>query len=520
MGMAWRYAAAFHGHRAIVVVLVLASALYVPLTWSGELASLGGDAAIYLLSARHYAPWLPADSVAEAFATHSQFPPVYPLLLTLSGGAVDLAVAHAVTTLSLLAAFAALYAWQIQLGLGRGWAAVITALFAAMPGTFVQSLYLHSENLYLALTLAALALLTSAVRTRDSSLFWAATAVTAAAVMTRTVGVSLLPALAVVIVRCRPRGWPVMLLASIAPALAWSVWHTSEWSYSDSLAQRYAGAPLETILGHLTANAAATGWGLARNVLVLPSLLWTVVLLGVLALPVAIRRFCGGEPDAWYLGAYLAILVIWPYPDESRRFTWVLVPLLTVYAGLAATQLLGQTERLSARVKRGIPLSLMALLALIVGPELALSLQRAAAVPEGADPAMRHLPEWYGAEPRESREKAELHLAMVRALQDFGTEIPGGECVLSINPAVVAFHSGHDSSIPPPEEVDDVGFGQQLAAQGCRYIVLLAARSPTFPTTYYPLERLGQRAEVISVHRLETGSAQGRVVAGLARLTP
>jgi hypothetical protein len=166
------------------------AALYLPWTWSDQLASLGGDSAVYVLSAEHYAPYLPPDTLAADIARHALFPPLYALLLAATGGAADLHVAHAVTTLCLLAAVAAFFATLVAMGVPRAIGLVTVALFALLPGTLEQALQLKSEIPYLALTLAGLAALARASARANARDYWVATALLAAALLTRSAGVA------------------------------------------------------------------------------------------------------------------------------------------------------------------------------------------------------------------------------------------------------------------------------------------------------------------------------------------
>ncbi|MEK6806996.1 MAG: hypothetical protein AABY95_10165 [Pseudomonadota bacterium] len=122
-----------------------------------------------------------------------------------SGGAINFLIAHSVTTLCLLAAFVMFYCWLIALELGPA-RAMGVALFALMPGTFLQSFYPHPEGLYGALVFVALTSVLKAEATADRRTFWVVSVAIAVALVTRTVGVTLLPALALTLLRHRTHG--------------------------------------------------------------------------------------------------------------------------------------------------------------------------------------------------------------------------------------------------------------------------------------------------------------------------
>jgi len=90
----------FQSKHTIIGLLALtfiATAYYL-WTWSDVLAHFGGDNAYYLLTANYLSPYSSANPVASYYSGISQYPPLYPLLLALSGGGESLLMAHIVTT--------------------------------------------------------------------------------------------------------------------------------------------------------------------------------------------------------------------------------------------------------------------------------------------------------------------------------------------------------------------------------------------------------------------------------------
>jgi hypothetical protein len=501
-------------HFAFALVLLPLAVLYLWLNASDDLGSLRGDGLIYVNTARHYAPYWPADEQAATWAHVTQFPPAYAAVLAATGGAFDFRLAHGITTVCLLASFAALYAWLIQLGIPRLRATVATALFAVTAGTFLQSFLLHPEGLYVALGFTALSLLVLGEQTPRTSAYWVASAAVAVAILTRTVGVTLVPALWIALARNRPRGWPVMAAAAVAPGLLWSLLHHPPWSYADTLKAEYAGAPLESILATVLRSMAAAGAGFADNLLRAAHLQWVVVSLGAIAAAVALWRFVRWRPDAWYLAAYLAALALWPYPQEAQRLTWVVVPLLLGYVVWAGDRLAPRVP--AARMRPAVSWAPVAVLALIVLPEFALLMGRATHPLARATPAYRHVPEWY--EPRlpAARRLTEAQLGTVQAFREFATQIPRGECVFSTLPMVAAFYTGRDARFPPWESTDDRAFMEETRQAGCRYFVFTLEPGRGYTRAYYPLDRLGDRVQILAEQPLGAGGE--RPAAALAVL--
>lgn len=501
----------------LAVLLAALAALYLPWTWSEQLASLGGDSAVYVLSARHYAPMLPPDAVAAALEAESQFPPLYPLLLALGGGASDLRLAHALTTLCLVAAFAATYALARRIGLGRAMALCTVALFALMPGTLEQALQLKSEALYAALSLGSLAVLARREPGVGTHAGWVAAGLVSLALLTRSAGVALLPALLLVLWRRRPPRWGLMAVLAVGPALAWALTRDTQASYGGTLAA-YAQAPLPEILGRFGAHAVAIMLGASHNVTTAPALGWVLVPLAIVAAVVLAGRLRQAQPDAVYVAAYLAMLVAWPYPSEAQRLAWVVMPVLLAYvlgAAQAASAALPEAMAVARGVARaGVPLWL----ALAIVPAFGSALLRWAEAASGPHRALAHLPEWYGRDPGQSRELAQRHLDLAQAVADLGARVPPHDCIYAIKAATVTYYARRHTYAPPPEAMPDDRAAAWLRDGGCRHFLLLAATDGQhFATPFYPGQRLAGRLEVLA-ERAGTGS--DAVIAALARLKP
>lgn len=501
-----------------LVTIVLAT-VFLPWTWSDQLASLGGDSAVYMLSARHYAPYLPADPVWQAADAGSPYPPLYPLLLVLSGGAADPHLAHAATTLCLLAAFIAFYAWLIAIGLGRSLSIATVVLFACLPGTVQQAMQLHSESLYLALSLAGLALLARPAQPGRQAGGWRVAATFAAAVLTRTAGIALLAAFLPAMLRER-RLWPGagLLLAAAAPAALWSLgWRGSQQGYGQGFLL-YGGKDWTEIAAALVRNGNSFVEGMVLNVLQAPAFEAVALAVILLAAVVAVVRLLRGCADAWYVGAYLFLMTVWPYPAEAQRFAWVLMPLVLGYAVWGAQQ---AARRRAGRAGRLLPVAgpwvVWLALALPTAVAFTLAMQRAFHPLTREVPGLRHLPEWYGPELMGSLRAGEFHLGIAESLRVLGNSVPEGECILSIKPSTVAYYTHHVSKSPPGPNTDDSAFEAELARMDCRYLLLLDAASPSYPQPYYPATRLRGRLEMVESRTKRIGESQSLAVA-LARL--
>lgn len=506
-------------HGAIALVLASLAALYAWLDAFDDLGGMGGDGLIYLATARDYAPYWPPDALAAEYGAATQFPPVYAWLLMASGGASSLLAAHLATLVFLLCAFAALYAWLVTIGVGRVQAALGVALFAAMPGTWVQSFYLHPEGLYVALVLVTLTLVTRAERTARAGVWWAAAATAGLAVVTRTVGITLLPALGVALWRKRPQHWPGMLAAPLLPQALWSVAHQPPWGYGDTLASYYGEqSSLSDVIGTALGSIRPTIEGLGVNVVQTPRLSWLAAVAGVLALAVALWRFARLRPDAWYVAAYLGVMMIWPFPEEARRLAWVLVPILLGYCLWAGERALQRLPAVSGWPRTLLAHAPVLALALVVLPGFGLLVARAADPLAYLHPEYRHIPEWYDPALPKAQWLVEIRRATAGGFRDFAPLIPADECVFSTKPLMAGFFTGRIAYAVPPSRVDDAAFEREIALRGCRFFVLHRDTGKGYATPHYPLDRLGGRLELLAVRGIAVGPDNDRIVAALAVL--
>ena len=507
-------------HAALLCgLLAPLAALYAWLDVHGGLGSLKGDGLIYLSTARHWAPYWPADPIAATWASLSEFPPLYPALLAATGGAADLRLAHGVTVLCLILGFAAFYGWLVGLGVARARAALAVAVLALAPGTVLQSFHVHPEGLSVALVFAALALLALAERSGRAAWYWTAAVAVGLAILARTVGVALLPALLLVLVRARPRGWPAIAALALAPGALWAVLHDVPSGYGDSLAGHYADASPGAIARSIGASIAATASGLAGNLSQSPRLAALVLAFGALALALAAWRFVRGRADAWYALAYLAVLALWPFPQEAPRLAWVVVPFVLAYLAWGAERVAARLPGDLSRLRPAVAWAPLAVLALVVLPEFLLLAARATHPLAREQPAVRHVPQWYHPDLATAAWNARLHLGTVEALERFGPGIPEGECLFTTLPLVAGFYARREALPPPAESMDPADFDDALRGAGCRFVLFteLSGRSGS-EAPFYPLERLGGRVEIVDEHVVTLPDGRQRRVALLGAL--
>lgn len=476
-------------HGGLLLVLTLLAPVLLAWSWSGQIGILGNDGPSYLMMAAHYQPGVIVDRAYTLAAVGSKYPPVYPLALALLQ-ASELHRAHAATTIFLLLGLLALHGWLRVEQATRAEAIAIVLLFALLPGTWLTGLLIQSEFLFLLLSLSALALISHFERSRQREALLAAAIVVALASLTRTIGVTLLLPLFYSARQASPRDRLLVALFALLPFLNWHLFHRATQSYVDEIQGAYAGQGWAALQQQLSRELPALRQGFGGNFRLDGTMSWLADALGAGCLSAAIWRLRRRTPDGLYVACTLAILVVWPYPDEARRFLWVLLPVLLGQL-LLATRALSQAWRLGAMgasLSRGVPAALALTMVL---PAQAFLWQRhhlAAASPlsEAAHNVL-----WYVPNSADAERWVGMQAGMIATLVQAQAVVPSADCIIATRPDIVNYFAHRISAYPPAPATPDALFARQLRASGCHFVFSIVATDPGRRLSpLYPLPRI------------------------------
>ncbi|MBI4692647.1 MAG: hypothetical protein HY749_01325 [Gammaproteobacteria bacterium] len=494
-------------------IAILSALLY--FSASDLLSEFGGDNAVYWLTANHYSPYGATHPLAAEYAAASRYPPLYPLALAAFGGGTSVFAAHLVSAALLCVGLLAARAYYLVLGIPRAVALALVVLLALVPIMRNGAIELQSEDLYLPLSLAALALMVRYENSSAPSRLALVGLLVAASLLTRTAGITLVAACAAHALFARRPAW---LLPIAIAALAWA-WnsHTqhSTNAYSHELVDGYLrqgiGPRLLTQLENLPLQ-----WSLA-----LGGLLETwppVILLSTLGFAFACAaagRAWRRHVDGYYALAYLAVLVVWPFPAEMQRLTSMILPVLLgqAYLFVAARRALPAEHRpLIAAMLVGVPILVFAL------PDtVGFAVRMHSPVPALLEP-YRRTAAWQQHEPQVAIMETALRQAIYATLADVDRLVPAGECVYSIKPSVASLY-GRRRSLQTPPDSDAVAFRAAALAGGCRYFVISLLVSPSARTLYHPLAILRAELTPLAQHP-DPFDPRKRLLAMLAKWTP
>lgn len=474
---------------ASVAVYSLLLVAFASWSWSTVLADFAGDNAVYWLTANHFSPWGTTHPTAAHFAAKSVFPPLFPLVLAITGGGTSLLGAHLVSAGLLWFGLLAFGCLLLRMGFGPLAALGLVVGVASTRTTLYEALQIHSEHLYLALTMLALGFALSA-SSRRHTLYLCAGCV-AAAYLTRTSGVALAVATIIFVALRHRRHLPGFLAIVGLPIIAWSIFHHGSASYVGEMSRLYEQGGFAHMIERnvrflwIAWHACFGEPGLPAMSPVPPGVF---ALLGLAGLYVRLRTV---EPDALYVVAYLSMLVLWPYPAEYQRMLYPVLPLVL------ALGLFFAAIWLPARIRPLLPAHACALhfavLAAAVLPFAGHALMRFQETP--ADPRFEpymHTLAWYMADPRQALLNVGYQRAVTEALADIRADdrVAPGDCLLAIKTSVVSLYSQRLArGMPRPDATGTIDRAQ-FDANRCRFLFMTQATSPTFPYTFFPYEQL------------------------------
>ena len=337
---------------SFVTLLLLYAWTLVQFVSHDSLSSIATDSANYMVMARYLSPWHDTSAAIMHAWPNQDYPVFFPLILALSGSAYDFFMAHALTAVFFVLALPCIYLLARQHGLNRFHASLLTTIVAISPATWINSLGILSENLYLLISVVTLLYYQHIDRKRVGSLVLLGILI-GLMVITRTVGISMLAAYATVCGIDCIKQRKLQLLTVIPVVVAIGIIVIARILHDASLPAQYIDqftSVLSTteidayrnynLLEQIVAitDAWFSGWLYYWNSnLLVPYLVYAVV--GVLALIGIIQRGLGLRLDAYYLLIYLLIILAWPHPGQALRFIYPVLFLLVLNASHAVTHI-------------------------------------------------------------------------------------------------------------------------------------------------------------------------------------
>lgn len=474
--------------RHLPFALVLAAFALLALRFAPQdgLATIGDDSVGYLTLARALEGGPAAAHVREWVGTQAHFPPLFPGMLALGGGADDFRVAYIVVTVFAILSLALVYGYAArELGSETSglWVAII---FVLLPTAWISLKGILSESLYLFLSLAALAFhqereRSEKVRPGES---WLMGALLGAVCLTRLVGVTLVLAYAATLLAqgVRHRRLPTARdLAAFVPPLAMiAAWLAlrpiaGPDAYQAPLAgvaALWIDEPVAMAIG--SAKALFGGWIASFNVDGEGPLGAKLAFgaLAALALAGTALRIRANRLDGWYVALYLALIFVWTFPNEYRRFFYPVLPFLILHAGHA---LLAACARLDRERYRAVAVAGTAALAVVLAaPALALFAQKAldrAPVVPGSEYSNADIREYFEiVNVDRARARARREIDVLAGLEAIDDVTPRNARIMWMRPEYIAV-LGDREAVPYYFSWDATRLMQAIRDSGADYFV-------------------------------------------------
>ncbi len=475
--------------RAALALLAAAvGVIAISFTWQSGLASLFDDSASYLVMAQALSPWhaTPAP-IAAAFAAE-KYPPFFPLLIGIGGGAYDWRIAHARVAVSFAASVYLLgrHARSITQSDVVGFAAAL--VFAWMPGMWLNVKGILSEFPYVALTLAALLQHRVACERPTPQRYALLGALLAAVVLTRTIGIALVAAIAVVEAwqwihsrdRDRLMRSAITLAAAVVVVGAWYLVRPrggddAYVAFGSGVAQGAAEHGVQWTLGIVATNVSALIDAWLAALLIYWGEPWKpafllACLVGLCGLAGTAWRAIGKEADALYVLFFAAILALWPFPGQMYRLAIPAMPFLVANAFWLWMRL--GMRFAPDRAARWSALAALIPLVLCIPPALFYIGERAR-LPARELAAGYRIPdiaEFYRIPSRPAAEaNALLEIGVLADFEHIGNTTPQGARVMWYLPSYVALLAQRDG-VALLRPADRAGLDAQLAASKPDYV--------------------------------------------------
>ena len=367
----------------IVATIALAIALAAVPNWP---AGVFQDDGIYVILGKSIssgAGYRYLNLPGAPYATH--YPPGYPLFLALLWKiSPDFPQNVALFTFANagflgLAAFVAFRFSRSRLGLSTLGSGLVAVAGTVSIPALIFGVFVLSEPMFMALLLILLLYAEGQVENAGwrEALFVGLAG--GALAMVRTTGMFVVPAFALVLL-LRRRVVPAITaaLGCAVFIVPWKLWVSAHGAEVPPVLLGKYGPYDAWLTNAISAHGAPFVWDvIVRNLRALYGMLWVMftggesspaalhvpaAILAAVLLAIGAWRLAKRAPvTAWFLAAYMALVIVWPF--EPTRFVWALLPIFAAMLALGIAFIVSATPVLAAyRIARGAALVLSALL--------------------------------------------------------------------------------------------------------------------------------------------------------------
>jgi Dolichyl-phosphate-mannose-protein mannosyltransferase len=472
----------------VLIFISAISIFYFYLSSQNSIVGLVADDAMYLLMADYFSPYYSSLSQSAAFIMKtSQFPPLYPLLLSVLGASSEnIFLAHIITTCCFVGAVVVYTFWICEEQVNKTTGLCLALVFICSPAALLMNIDLWSEHLYLFLTMCALLFVEKA---NTNNKHWLIASLFIGLMpLTRLVGVIFVVAYFVYLHLHKIKYRNRYIAISIFPFIIWKlvsmIFYSSD-IYGETLITFYQyDYWLHT--KHLFLSQLPDLWAGWHECFDIRKNLFSGIVAGcvlTMSLVTWFSRLINKRIDSLYLLFYLILILIWPDPNHNMRFIFVVFPILLYYSYLSLSLVLKYHAMQNLRViinHAGI----FIILATFLPTDLYAVNRSFAQLPTELE---SHRSTKYLLTAKYN-EKAETTIIILKhtisSYVEAGKHVPEGQCVYTSHQENFMFHARRLAfALPSPKEVMNNNIFEHL--DKCNYIhVLYSTSHPDYPGGY------------------------------------
>lgn len=504
----------------VAILIILVSCFYFYISSHNEIVGMVADDAIYLLMADYFSPYYSSLSKSAAFVMQtSQFPPLYPLLLSIFGVSSEKVFwAHIITTCCLISASFIYYYWLKQEKLNKSACLCLVLIFVCSPATFLMNIDLWSEHLYLLITLLSLCCLH---KVKDGKRYYLLASILIGMLpITRVIGLAFIMAYFVYLHLNKIQDKYKYIALSILPYIIWKILSINFFQteiYKETLTDFY-NHDIWSHIKYLFTSQLFDLWQGWHECFDVRKNLFSGIVSSVILLLSLINlciRLLKKKIDSFYILFYLLIIWIWPDDNHNMRFIFAIFPILLFYAYLTFEMLI--KFKLSVQIKAVISTSSVLIVLITFLPTNIYALNRFSVDTQIGLEKFKFTKYWLTVKShKEAYDSINIIEKMISSYSQASKFIAENECVYTIHQEQFMYYAHRLAfPLPIPKEVINDDIMNNLTK--CSYIhVLYTTSHPEYPGGY-PKMMLKSNFDYLTSIKM-TEEINSPVVADLIRL--
>ena len=506
---------------AVILLLVPLGIIYLYLVYPNDTYGWITDSAWYLLMADYYSNSGEINIFLTYIGENNRFPPLYPWILGLFGaGSDNIHAAHMVTAVLMGGVFILYFCWLRNQNQTLLFSLFLTTIFAALPITLFHAMYVMSEALFILLIFTVFIAID---KSKDSVQYLYVAAITIGlSMMTRGIGIVLLPAFIFYLFRHKCNNITVLIIISMAPIIGWTIHQSftaNRTNYFLGYLTYIENESIDVVISELLNNVRLIGTYLVKcfDYSLSVHSKYIVTFVSILSVFGLAGRLRANKFDAYYYIFYLAIVIVWPASSQIQRFLFVILPLFLFY-GLHGVSYI--TDRIN-KIKsvRLLPYVYCLVILLVMAPTTAITIKRLNVKPADEDIiAYTRTPSWLLETFQHNAElNSKITLYYIAAAEEIAKYVPEDQCVYSVWSELVMLYSKRISIKPPLDSVSDEAF--EKMTNECQYHFMIGTgTNPILYSPFYPLERIKSKMTPLFMTNYEDKDGNRSVITILSRL--